>query len=92
MEVIQILGIILAMVVFALIVASPLTNTLEVLFEPRRMSYRRANFSYTKFYAWFRRRKTIQKVCDWLVLWPLWGYLFYFVGQGQRALFGRRLS
>jgi len=89
MSFLKIITILAVSAVLVQIASVPLKHTLWIVADPMMLSYRRANLSYYKFYKWFRRQRPIEQFADWITLFPVWGYLFYIIGQIGRWLFDR---
>lgn len=75
--------------VLAQIASVPLKHVIWLVTEPKIMSYRKANLGYRKFFKWLRRQRPIEQFADWITLFPIWGYVFYIIGQIGRWLFDR---
>lgn len=89
MSFLKIITILAVSAVLAQIASVPLKHTFWIVTDPKMLSYRRANLGYYKFYKWFRRQRPIEQFADWITLFPVWGYLFYIIGQIGRWLFDR---
>ena len=86
----RIIFVLLVSAVLAYIAYVPLKHAILVVAHPKMLSYRKANLRYRKFYVWITRQHKHEQIIDWITLFPIWGYIFYIIGQIGRWLFARR--